>query len=534
MAEFDWVIRGAQLHDGTGAPAQEADIGIAGGRIIEIARRLSGANVLEAKGLAAAPGFIDTHSHSDLKVLSTPSLEPKVKQGITLELFGQDGISIAPVKEADVPRRRRQLSGLLTDPPLDWAWRSVADYLDAVEKAGPALDVAYLVPHGAVRESVIGLDDRKATDAELAAMQELLARSLDEGAWGLSTGLIYPPCCYSDTRELVALCEVAAARQLPIVVHLRSESDRLLQALEEMFDVGRRSGVHVHLSHFKIAGRNNWPKLDKVIAAVEAATQQGVKVTADQYPYIAGSTMMGAILPPWVHSGGVEQTLLRLADLEARKKIREQMLDPNEVEWDNFWKWSGPGGILIADVPSGRRPELVGKSVEQAAAISGADPVTFALDLLLSERMGVAMVSFSQSEEVVARLMQLPYVNACTDGLLGGRPHPRAFGTYPRILGRFVREKKTLTLEAAVRKLSGLAADTFGFTDHGYLKPGQRANVVLFDPDQVVDTATFEQPLQFPKGLPHVMVGGQFAVRDGELTGVRKGQVVRRRNISGG
>ncbi len=528
MADFDLVIRGATVYDGTGGPAREADIGLRGDRIAGLGEHLTGTALFDARGLAASPGFIDTHSHSDLKVLETPQLPPKLRQGITLELFGQDGISVAPVREQDVATRRRQLAGLLTDPDVSWGWRSVADYLQEVEKARPALDVAYLVPHGAIRESVMGTENRLATNEELQRMRALLARGLEEGAYGLSTGLIYPPCCYCDTRELVALCEVAAAKRVPIVVHLRSESDRLLEALEEMFEVGRKSGVHVHVSHFKIAGRTNWGKLPQVISAVEAAVKGGVKVTADQYPYIAGSTMMGAILPPWVHSGGPNAALARLASAEDRAKIRAQLLDPSEVDWDNFWKWSGADGILIADIPSGQRNELIGKSLKAAAELAGKDALDFALDLLLSEKLGVAMVSFSQSEEVVDRLMRLPFVNACTDGLLGGRPHPRAYGTYPRILGRFTREKKSLVLEEAVRKLTGLAADTFGFKDHGYIREGLRANLVLFNPETIEDLATFDNPEQYPGGLPHVFVGGRLVVRDGALTGQRPGHVSRR------
>jgi N-acyl-D-amino-acid deacylase len=527
MAALDLVVRGATIHDGTGSPGRRADLGIQGDRIAEIGEGLSGRRTIDAGGLVAAPGFIDTHSHSDLRVLEQPTLDAKLRQGITLELFGQDGISIAPVKAEQVANRRRQLAGLLTDPQVSWEWRSVQDYLAEVERARPAVDVAYLVPHGAVREWVMGLENRPATDAELRQMQAVLRTSLQEGAYGVSTGLIYPPCCYCDTRELVALGEVAASRRTPIVVHMRSESDRILEAMDEMFDVGHRSGAHIHISHFKIAGQNNWPKLAQVIERAEAASRKGVKVTADQYPYIAGSTMMGAILPPWVHAGGSEEALKRLASPAERARMRAEMLDPSEVAWDNFWKWSGPEGIIIADIPSGRRPELAGLTVAQAAARAGQDPVEFALDLLVSERMGVAMVSFSQSEDVVERLMQLPYVNACTDGLLGGRPHPRSFGTYPRILGRYVRDRRALPLEAAVRKLSGLAADTFRFEDHGYLKPGKRANVVLFDPAQVKDTATFEDPCRFPEGVPYVIVGGQVAVDQGRVTGDRGGKVLR-------
>lgn len=527
MAELDLVIRGATVYDGTGSPGRRADVGLLGDRIAEIGAGLSGKRTLDAGGLAAAPGFIDTHSHSDLRVLEQPTLDAKLRQGITLELFGQDGISIAPVKAEQVANRRRQLAGLLTDPQVSWEWRSVEDYLAEVERVRPGVDVAYLVPHGAVREWVMGLENRLATDAELKQMQAVLGVSLREGAYGVSTGLIYPPCCYCDARELIALGEVAAARRTPIVVHMRSESDRILEAMDEMFDVGHRSGAHIHISHFKIAGQNNWPKAAQVIERAEAATRNGVKVTADQYPYIAGSTMMGAILPPWVHAGGSEEALKRLGAAGERARMRAEMLDPSEVAWDNFWKWSGPQGIIIADIPSGRRPELAGLTVDKAASRAGKDPVELALDLLVEERMGVAMVSFSQSEEVVERLMQLPYVNACTDGLLGGRPHPRSFGTYPRILGRYVRDRKALPLETAVRKLSGLAADTFRFEDHGYLKPGKRANVVLFDPAQVKDTATFEEPCQFPEGLPYVIVGGAVAVDQGRVTGDRGGKVLR-------
>src|SRR6185295_5653192 len=332
MAELDLVIRGATLYDGTGGPPRAGDIGIKGDRIAAVGTdrpsdRLDGQRVLDAGGLAAAPGFIDTHSHSDLRVLEQPTLDAKLRQGITLELFGQDGISVAPVKEEQVAERRRALAGLLTNPKGFWQWRSVADYLAEVANAQPAVDVAYLVPHGAVREWVMGLDDRKATDAELRQMQAVLRLSLQEGAFGLSTGLIYPPCCYCDSSELVALGEVAAVKKSPIVVHMRSESDRLLEAMDEMFEVGAKAGCHIHLSHFKIAGKNNWPKLPQVIERAAAASAKGVKVTADQYPYIAGSTMMGAILPPWVHAGGPDAALQRLADKDARERMRREMLD---------------------------------------------------------------------------------------------------------------------------------------------------------------------------------------------------------------
>jgi N-acyl-D-amino-acid deacylase len=527
MPDLDLVIRGSTVYDGTGSTGQALEIGIRGDRIAALAPRLSGREYLDAGGLSAAPGFIDTHSHSDLKVLETPTLDPKLRQGITVEVFGQDGISVAPVRSEHIEGRRRQLAGLLTDPDVAWQWRSVAEYLAEVVRARPALDVAYLVPHGALRESVVGMEDRRPTATELQQMCALLAKGIEEGACGLSTGLIYPPCCYSDRDELVALCRTVARHRLPLVAHIRSESDRLLEALEEMFDLGRRSGAHLHVSHLKIAGRNNWSKLPSVTEALLEARRSGLHVTADQYPYVAGSTLMGALLPPWVHAGGSAEAVARLRSPSDRARIRAELFNPSDVDWDNFWKWSGPEGILIADIPSGRHPQWIGRTLAQAASAQSADPIEFAFDLLRDEQMRVAMISFSQSEDVVESLIKTPGVNACTDGLLGGRPHPRAYGTYPRILARFVRERQALSLPAAIRKMTGLAADAFGFVDHGYLQPGKRANVVLFDPESVQDRATYEQPMQFPAGIPHVIVGGKLVIRDSEPTGARPGTVAK-------
>jgi N-acyl-D-amino-acid deacylase len=357
-------------------------------------------------------------------------------------------------------------------------------------------------------------------------MQSLLRQALREGACGLSTGLIYPPCCYADTAELVALGEVLAEAGRPLVVHMRSESDRILEALEEMASVARQSGCAVHVSHLKVAGRKNWAKAADVAGFLEGARREGLGFTADQYPYVAGSTLLGAILPPWAHDGGTEATLVRLRDSHARGRMREAMLDPRPGEWDNFWKWSGPEGIVVADVPSGRHPELLGRTIADIARAAGKDPVDTALDLLVEERMGVAMVSFSQDEEVVERFLALPFVNACTDGLLGGRPHPRAYGTYPRILGRYVRERKVLGLEEAVRKLTAQAADALGFPGHGRLEVGRRANLVVLDPEAVQDRATFEEPMQYPVGIRDVLVGGVPVVRGAAVTGLRPGTVV--------
>jgi N-acyl-D-amino-acid deacylase len=373
----------------------------------------------------------------------------------------------------------------------------------------------------------MGGEDRPASQADLAAMQALLREGLEQGACGMSTGLIYPPCCYAGTSELIALGTVLAAARRPLVVHMRSESDRLLEAVREMVEVAERSGCPVHISHLKIAGRQNWGRAGELVEVLDEARGRGLRITADQYPYIAGSTLLGAILPPWAHDGGTQKTLARLRDPAARERMRAAMADPAPADWDNFWKWSGPEGILIADIPSGRHPEWLGRTLAEVARARNQDPFEAAFDLLLEERMGVAMVSFSQDEEVVRRLMKLPFANVCTDGLLGGRPHPRAYGTYPRLLGRYVRETRTLTLEEAVRKMTSQAAEAFGFADVGRVRAGMRANLVVFDPQTVTDTATFEDPLQFPRGIRHVLVGGGLAVRDEQVTGERRGRVSR-------
>ena len=534
----DLILKRGLIVDGTGRPGVEGDVAIRRNWILAIDTpgSLTGApEELDCKGLVIAPGFIDTHSHSDLRVLIEPELPMKARQGITLEVFGQDGISVAPIRKADRPQMERTLAGLLGKLDREWDWESVDEYLDSVERAKPSVDCSYLIPHGAVRLSAMGMEDRRATAAEIAGMQELIRQSMREGALGMSTGLIYPPCCFADTAELIELCKAVAEFDGVFVAHMRSESDYLEDAVAEMIEIGKHSGVRVHISHFKVAGRENWPVIDGVLEMVRIARAEGMRLTADQYPYIAGSTMLGAILPPWAHAGGVEATLARLDDEDERGRIRNAMLDRSRSEWDNFWKWSGPEGIIVSDIPSGRSSEYVGRNLADAAALAfkaenGASEeaaADFALDLLAQERMGVGMISFSQSEDVVQKIMREPYVNVCTDGLLGGKPHPRAYGTYPRILGRYVRELSVLTLEEAVRKMSGLAAETFQLKRYGVIEDGWNANLVIFDPRRVIDQATFEDSKQYPLGIEHVIVEGQPIIRYGEAYFTGAGTAIR-------
>jgi N-acyl-D-amino-acid deacylase len=527
MKTPDLVLKNGTVIDGTGRMGYDADVAIRRNYIlaIDVPGTLFAGEEIDCSGMVIAPGFIDTHSHSDLRVLVEPQLPMKVRQGITLEVFGQDGVSVAPIRASDQPQVARSLAGL--DGRLDraWEWESVAEYLVAIERARPAIDCAYLIPHGAARLGVMGMEDRRARPDEIRAMQELIRQSMREGAFGLSTGLIYPPCCFADTAELVELCRAVAEFDGVFVSHMRSESDYIEDAVAEMIEVGMRSGARVHISHFKVAGRENWSRINGVLEMIHRAQSEGARLTADQYPYIAGSTMLGAILPPWAHAGGVEATLERLASAEERARMRATMLDRSRSSWDNFWKWSGPEGIVVSDIASGNPEYLakyLGRNLAEAARLSrGGDQVSeeeaaeFAFDLLLAERMGVGMISFSQSEDVVRKIMREPYVNVCTDGLLGGKPHPRAYGTYPRILGRYVREQGLLTLEEAVRKMSGLAAETFRLHGYGRIEGGARANLVVFDPHRVMDQATFDDSKQYPLGIEYVIVGGELTIRDG-------------------
>ena len=527
---FDLVLQNGSLLDGTGAAARPADIGVSGDRVTAIAPAgsLRGGTTLDCRDLVVCPSFLDTHSHSDLAVLREPALDMKSHQGVGLDVVGQDGIGVAPLSLAQRATMARTISGL--DGTLgDWDWEDVDGYFARVQRARPGIHIATLVPHGNIRLNAMGPDDRPATPGELAEMERLLDLGMQQGAVGLSTGLIYPPCCYAQTEELVALGRVLARHDRPIVVHLRSESDYLIEAVDEMLRVGRESGCRVHISHLKIAGRTNWAKVDALLGSFDRAAAEGIVLTADQYPYTAGSTMMGAVLPPWMHDGGPDATLLRLNDPDDRKRAEAAMLAEGPHAWDNFWGWADAQGIIVSSLPEGFRPALVGLTVAESAAADGqgATPIPWLLDLLRDARLAVGMIAFSQSEEVVAAIAAHPKVNGCTDGLLSGKPHPRAYGAFPRLLGHLVRDRGICALPEAIRKLTSQAAEALTLRGRGVVAEGGPADLVVFDAATILDRATYADPRQFPVGLPHVVIGGALTVRDGAATGLRGGQVVR-------
>ena len=524
------LLKGGRVIDGTGAPAYEADVLVRDGKIAAIGRDLPAAErELDVTGLAVAPGFIDTHSHSDLDVLLRPQVLPKVMQGITTELLGQDGVSLAPLPAQYISPWRKNLAGLDGDSDeIDWTFGTTENYLNMIEAAHPGLNEMYLVPHGNIRMEAMGLDNRLPTDEEIEKMRAITRREMEAGAMGLSTGLIYIPCAYSESREIIEMCKVVAEYDGVFVIHQRSEADTILDSMKEVIEIGRRSGVKVHWSHFKVCGKQNWDKIDAVLELLEQAKTEGITVSFDQYPYVAGSTMMGAILPPWVHDGGTDKAVARLADPELRKKMVYDM-EHGIPGWDNFVDFAGVENIYVTSVKTEKNADAVGLSITQLAEKRGVDPYTAAFDLLMQEENAVGMVDFYGTEEHVVRFMKRPEMNVCTDGLLcPGKPHPRLYGSFVRVLGKYVREEQVMTLEQAVRKMTGKPAEVLSLKDRGLLKEGMCADITVFDPATVIDKGTFTDPIQFPDGIAYVIVNGEVAVDHGTHTGVLNGRVIRR------
>jgi N-acyl-D-amino-acid deacylase len=516
---FDLVIRNAKIIDGSGNPWYKADIGVADERIAKIGRIDDGRHVIDGEGLVAAPGFIDTHSHSDLLLISEPEAMQKTMQGVTTEMVGQDGLGEAPISDETLDDWRKYLSGLNGDPDIEWNWRSFKGYLDALNEARTAPNVAALVGHGNLRLLAMGMENRAPTQSELGEMKRLLSQSMMEGAFGLSTGLIYPPCVYADTTELKQLCSVTAAHGGIFVVHMRNEGDRLLESIDEVAGIGRDSRVHVHVSHFKVSGERNWGKVGDALAKIEAYRSEGIEFTVDQYPYIAGSTFLSSLLPVSAHEGGTERMLARLQDPSERKLIRDQIAESRGLDW-------GWDNIMVTSVGSDANKIHEGLGLGEIARRRGEDPVEALFNVILEEENAATMVSFSMSEDDVRTVMRSPLQMVCTDGIVLGKPHPRAYGSFPRVLGRYVREG-TIRLEEAIRKMTSLPTQTLGIRDRGLLKPGMYADITIFDPDKVIDKATYQDPIQFPEGIDYVIVNGTVTVENGVHTGKRAGRVLK-------
>jgi N-acyl-D-amino-acid deacylase len=529
LIENGWIV------DGTGRARYKSSLVVEDERIAEIGMVRNGSGfdrIIDAEGLIVAPGFIDTHSHSDLEVMLNPYVEAKIRQGVTTELLGQDGISMAPLPKRYISPWRKNLAGLEGDSDeLDWDYENTDGYLKALEAKGVGLNESYLIPHGNVRMEAMGLDNRKPSPEELERMREITRREMEVGAFGLSTGLIYMPCAYAETAELIELCKVVAEFDGAFVVHQRSEADAILASMEEVIEIGRRSGVKIHFSHFKVCGRKNWGLIDQVVELLDKAAAEGIRTSFDQYPYVAGSTMLSVILPPWAHDGGTDKLLERLRSSGLRKRMIHD-IDHGIPGWDNFVDFAGLDQIFVTSVKTDANQDLVGKNLQEIGEMRGKNPFDAAFDLLLEEENAVGMVDFYGTEEHVIRFLTRPEQNVCTDGLLGGRPHPRVFGSFPRVLGKYVREEKALTLEDAIRKMTSKPAEVFGFERRGSLQAGNFADIVVFNADTIVDKGTFVDPAQFPVGIEHVLINGRTVLSAGKYNRELAGKVLRRTAMS--
>ncbi|WP_227380278.1 N-acyl-D-amino-acid deacylase family protein [Haladaptatus halobius] len=529
----DILITNTKIVDGTGAPWYRGAIEVNDGRIASISRK-SNPNIgteetIDANGKVVCPGFIDTHSHSDMELFDDPTLAPKVRQGITTEVLGQDGFSMAPMyRDGGAEEWSKQLGALAGRVNVEWTWGSVSDYLDAIDKSRIAPNAALIVGHGTVRFNVLGMDSRNPTDVELEEMADLVTEALKDGAIGFSTGLIYTPCTYAETREVQELAARLRPYGRPFIAHIRSEGRWIWEALDEFVDIGAEEGIPLHLSHFKVAGPEQHGKVDQAKAFIETARERGVDFTAEQYPYTAGSTMLSAVLPPWVHAAGPEGTLEYLTDDDARERIRRDVTEWRIEGWENIGALSGWENVVIANVESEANAEVEGLSIAEVADDRGIGSIDAICDLLVEEDLSVSISLHMLDEDDVHEILSYERVCVGTDGLFGGKPHPRVYGSYPRILGTYVREENLFTLEEAVRKMTSLPARAMGLDQKGVVRPGMDADLVVFDPVRVKSHATFENPRRFPEGIDHVLVNGEFAVRDGETTENLPGRTIRK------
>lgn len=540
---FDLVLRNGWIVDGTGAPAFRSDVAIRDGRIAGIGEGLAAEEVFDAAGKTVAPGFIDLHSHGDL-VLAWPAeerlslLAGRLAQGITTEIVGNCGLGAAPL-EGPASEILPQINGWMSPAAFDWSWKSTSDYLSHLERVGLPVNVGTLVPHGPLRLAVRGLSAGETSAEERRLMAEALETALAEGAFGLSAGLIYPPGMYSSTDELSFLAHPVARAGGFFACHVRGSSEMLLDAVSEILRIGSETGVRVHHSHAEAVGRSHWPKLTHILEMERAARAEGLRVSADMFPYSVAATMMLAIFPPWSLEGGPSRLLERLRDETDRERIRVSIetLSPAWPPWreggwpHNLVKAVGWDRIRVASVGSDRNRDVEGMSLEELGRARGRSPFDAIADLMIEEDGNVGQfVEDISGEEGIAALVNEPGIAFITDAndYGKGKPHPAAYGSFPRILGRYVREKRSLSLEEAVRRMTSLPASILELSERGLLREGAFADMVLFDSEAIVDRATLQEPRIAPRGVDLVLVNGKAVYRNGELTGALPGVVLRR------
>ncbi len=522
----DLVLRRATVYDGTGGPGVEADVAVTADRITAVGRIAeAGAEEIDLAGMALAPGFIDIHSHADLSLLVNPKAESRIRQGITLEIVGQDGSSVGPWSEAGfqaTKARYQESYGVEID------FRDLGGFLDRLDRTPATVNLATMVGHGTVRGLVVGSEDRPATEAELIRMRGLVRAALEQGAVGLSSGLEYTPGSFAATSELVELARALEGTGYPYASHMRNEDDRLFAAIEEAIHVGLVAGVPVQISHLKAQGRRNYWKAEAALRAIEEAREAGVDVHFDRYPYMAYSTGLSNLFPTWARSGGSAAFLRRLRDPGELPAIERFAREKVALlgSWD---------AVEITSTRTAANAYARGRRLGELGQERSEEPFALAVRLIIEEDNGVGMIGFGMSEENTTKILAHPLGMVCSDGgsyapygaLSGGSPHPRAYGTFPRLMGHYVRDEGALSLELAVHKVTALPAAKLGLEDRGVIRTGAYADLVAFDPTTVTDGATFEAPHQYPVGIPLVVVNGQVTLREGEQTGIQAGRAIR-------
>jgi dihydroorotase/N-acyl-D-amino-acid deacylase len=530
--KYDLLIKNGLVIDGSGRPGYIADVAIVGDRIVRIGnlKNISAAREINAGGMVVAPGFIDMLGQSETYLLIDPRAMSKVMMGVTTEVTGE-GESIAPVNE----RLIKEQEDFNRRYKLTVDWRTLGEYFSRLEKQGSGVNLATFVGATQVREYVVGFDNRPPTPAELEQMKQLVAAAMKDGALGLSTSLQYVPARFAKTDEIVELAKVARQYGGIYATHQRSEANALDESLAEVFQIARQAQIPVEIWHLKTAYKKNWGRMPEVLAKIRRARSGGLDITADIYPYIAGSTSLSACLPPWALEGGTEKMLARLRDSGIRERLKKEITTDSK-EWENIYLGSGgASGVLIGSVVNRDLEAMQGKRVSQIAEEQGKDPLDTLFDLILADHGQTGAIYFMMSEEDMRAAMRAPFVSFCTDSgarandgpLAGSKSHPRGWGSYPRILGRYVRDERLLTLAQAIHKMSGLPAARVGLRDRGLLRSGFYADLTIFDPQRVLDRATFEMPNQHPQGIKYVVVNGQISVDDGQRTPVLAGRVLR-------
>ena len=529
---YDVILRGGNIYDGSGEKPYIGDVAFDGDRIAAIGDigEATAPIQIDVKGLAVAPGFINMMSWANESLIEDGRSQSDIRQGVTLEIMGE-GDSMGPLNDA----MKAEMIGQQSDIRYEIEWTTLAEYLEFLERRGVSPNVASFIGSATPRTYVIGHDDREPTPEELEQMRGLVREAMEDGALGVASSLMYPPGLFAKTDELVSLSEVAAEYDGMYISHMRDEGANMIEAVEELLTIAREANIRAEIYHLKSSGKSNWPLFDKAVAMVETARAEGLHVTADVYMYPAGSTGLNATIPPWVQEGGFEASLERMRDPAIRKRIASEMLEESD-EWENMFLAPGsPDNILLVSFKSDALRPLTGKTVAEVAEMRGTSPQDTIMDLIVEDGSRIGTVYFTQSEDVVRKAIALPWVSFNSDAaslapegvFLNSNPHPRAYGSFARLLGKYVREEKLISLEEAIRKLAALPAQNMRIDSRGELKAGFYADVVVFDPETIQDHATFVEPHQYATGMLHVFVNGEQVLKDGEHTGATPGRVVR-------